>query len=89
MKNKRENEDIMVKLDRILGFCTNTKENIESIITKCNINHDYVNDNQLKEDLKVTSTNLNSIMNFIDPIFKHYLVLPCSIQNENCIILFI
>lgn len=85
--SKRENEEIMNKLDRILGFCSNTKENIDSMILKFSMNStndpEIYNENHLKEDMKVVSTNIDSIMNFVDPIFKHYLVLPNTTENEN------
>jgi hypothetical protein len=82
--SKRENEEIMNKLDRILGFCSNTKENIDSMILKFSMNDPEIyNENHLKEDMKVVSTNIDSIMNFVDPIFKHYLVLPNTTENEN------
>lgn len=84
VSSKRENEEIMNKLDRILGFCSNTKENIDSMILKFSMNDPEIyNENNLKEDMKVVSTNIDSIMNFVDPIFKHYLVLPNTTENEN------
>ena len=84
LTSKRENEEIMSKLDRILGFCSNTKENIDSMIMKYSLNDSIVyNEMNLKEDMKVVSTNLDAIMNFVDPIFKHYLVVPNSVDNEN------
>jgi transcription elongation factor Elf1 len=83
-QGKRENEEILMKLDRVLGFCSNCKESIETMIGKYSQNLDLYTELNMKEDLKVVATNLDAIMNFIDPIFKHYLILPATSENENC-----
>jgi hypothetical protein len=81
--DKRENEEVMMKLDRILSFCGNTKETIETMIVKYTHNFPEYTDDRLKDDMKNISTNLDAMMTLVDPIFKHYLILPSSTENEN------
>ncbi len=81
--NVRENEDIIKKLERILGICHNTRDNIEKMITKYSTNFEGYKEPELKEDLNLVSANMNTVMNFVDPIFRHYLVVPTNIENEN------
>ena len=81
--NIRENDDLMKKLERILGICTNTNDNIEKMIARYSSNFENYNEQELKEDLNLVSANLNTIMNFIDPIFRQYLVVPSTLENED------
>ncbi len=74
----KENEDVVKKLERILDICNNTRDNIEKMIAKYSSHEADIN-----EDLNSVSVNLSAIMNFIDPIFKLYLVMPNNTENEN------
>lgn len=89
ISNVRENEDIMKKLERVLGICSNTRDNIENLIVKYSGNISDYNEAGLKEDLIVISANMDSILKLVDPIFRHYLVLPNTIENDNGIKLII
>jgi hypothetical protein len=82
----RENEDILRKLERFRDICSNIRENIERIIMKyyspTTIEVD-INPEEMLEDINFISFNLNMLMKLSDPIFKHYLALPFSVENEN------
>jgi DNA phosphorothioation-dependent restriction protein DptG len=81
MKIERENEETLKKLERLLGQSMNTKDCVDRMIQKCSL--PFYNEQDMKEDLKVISNNLDAIMNNIDPIFRLYLILPTNVENEN------
>lgn len=82
--NSRENEEILVKLERVRDVCLNTQDKIVTILNK------HFTDMELElpkqdiiEDLNYISHNLSTTMKYCDPIFKHYIVLPSSTTEEN------
>jgi hypothetical protein len=81
----RENEEILRKLERILGTCSNLHENILAMINKETM---YSSDEML-EDINIVSHHLNTIMTYCDPIFNYYLVVPNSVEIEERIIIMI
>jgi hypothetical protein len=79
----RENEEILKKLDRMLGICLNTRDNVDYMLNKYNNMSNITNDNELMEDIGIVSNNLSTIMSGSDPILKHYIVVPNTVENEN------
>lgn len=81
ISSTRENEEILRKLERILGTCSNIRENIESIISK---DPDKYSESEMIEDMNVISHHLNTVMKSCDPIFNYYLVVPNNTENDEC-----
>jgi len=79
----RENEEILKKLERILGTCLNTRDSIEYMINKYTDISPNLKESELIEDIGIISSNLNNILHSSDPIFKHYIVVPNTTENEN------
>lgn len=84
ISNSRENEEILVKLERVRDVCLNTQDKIVTIFNK------HFTDMELElpkqdiiEDLNYISHNLSTAMKYCDPIFKHYIVLPSSTIEDN------
>ena len=56
---------------------------VERMLNKYTDMSSHLNESELIEDIGNISSNLNNILNSSDPIFKHYLVVPNTTENEN------
>jgi hypothetical protein len=77
-----ENDEIVNKLDRILGTCSNIRDNIDLTIKKLNIEEGY----DIVPNLNSISMNLNSVMKSAEPFFKYYLVIPNNTDRDDGIL---
>ncbi len=84
--NTRDNNEIVRKLERILGTCSNIRDEIEIIIKKNNTEEDK---SIISEDINRIAGNLNSVMKSTEPFFRYYLIIPNTTERDDSIIVMI
>jgi hypothetical protein len=75
----RENDEIINKLDRVLGTCLNIRENIDLTIKKLTLSNDI----DITDNLNTIAANLNIVMRSADPFFKYYLAIPNNVERDD------
>jgi hypothetical protein len=79
----KEDDEMNRKLDRILGTCSNIRDNIEIALKKNNTERDK---SLLYEDINLIAGNLNSVMKSTEAFFRYYLVVPNTTVRDDSII---
>lgn len=82
----RENEDTLQQLEKIRNICLNALTKVDYLLESKSLNPNLnypIEKDKIIEDITFISHNLSTAMELCNPLFKHYIAIPSSTENEN------